>query len=75
MSVDVGDPVNAPAHYNQGDIECIDAIASALGANFKYYCQGNALKYLWRFDYKGKAVEDLKKAKYYIDKIIEGEDK
>ena len=29
------------------------------------------MKYLWRFDYKGKAVEDLSKAKWYLDKLIE----
>ena len=63
--------VNHPPHYNQNGVECIDAISAATGDNFKYYLQGNIMKYLWRFDYKGKAVEDLSKAKWYLDKLIE----
>ena len=65
------DMVNHPPHYNQSGVECIDAISAATGNNFKYYLQGNIMKYLWRFDYKGKAVEDLNKAKWYLDKLIE----
>lgn len=65
------DMVNSPPHYNQDSIECIDAIRAALGdEGFQAYCQGNALKYLWRHKYKGKPIEDLKKAQWYIDKII-----
>ena len=69
------DMVNHPPHYNQSGVECIDAISAATGDNFKYYLQGNIMKYLWRFDYKGKAVEDLNKAKWYLDKLIEHVDK
>ena len=69
------DMVNHPPHYNQSGVECIDAISAATGDNFKYYLQGNIMKYLWRFDYKGKAVEDLNKAKWYLDKLIEHMDK
>ena len=69
------DMVNHPPHYNQSGVECIDAISAATGDNFKYYLQGNIMKYLWRFDYKGKAVEDLNKAKWYLDKLIENVDK
>lgn len=66
------DMVNNPPHYNQSGIECIEAIFAALGPEgFQAYCQGNALKYLWRHKYKGNAVEDLKKAQWYINKIIE----
>jgi len=68
---DNNDMVNHPPHYNQSGVECIDAISAATGDNFKYYLQGNIMKYLWRFDYKGKAVEDLNKAKWYLDKLIE----
>lgn len=46
------DMVNSPSHYNQSGIECISAIQAALGPNFKYYLQGNVMKYMWRFDYK-----------------------
>ena len=70
----MADNVNNPPHYNQSGIECIDAIRAALGdEGFKSYCQGNAIKYLWRHQYKGKPVEDLHKAQWYINKIIEVE--
>lgn len=66
------DMVNSPSHYNQAGIECIEAIYAALGPEgFKAYCQGNAMKYVWRHQYKGKPVEDLRKAQWYINKILE----
>lgn len=65
------DMVNSPPHYNQTGIECIHAISAATGEGFKYYLQGNIMKYLWRFDYKDKPLEDLQKAKWYLDKLIE----
>ena len=65
------DMVNHPPHYNKEGIECIDAISAALGEGMEYYLQGNIMKYLWRFDYKGKAVEDLNKAKWYLDRLIQ----
>jgi len=64
------DMVNSPPHYNQTGIECIHAISAATGNGFKYL-QGNIMKYLWRFDYKDKPLEDLKKAQWYLDKLIE----
>ena len=71
MTNDVLDPVNHPKHYKKGDIECIDAIKSCLGEGFKYYLQGSAMKYLWRYEHKGKQVEDLKKATWFIQQLIE----
>ena len=65
------DMVNSPPHYNQTGIECIHAISAATDEGFKYYLQGNVMKYLWRFDYKDKPLEDLQKAKWYLDKLIE----
>ena len=65
------DMVNSPPHYNQTGIECIHAISAATGNGFKYYLQGNIMKYLWRFDYKDKPLEDLEKARWYLDKLIE----
>ena len=63
------DPTS-PAHYQQGDVECIDALRSALGKEgFESYCQGNILKYCWRFRHKGGA-EDLKKAQIYLDWLL-----
>jgi len=65
------DMVNSPPHYNQSGIECIAAIQAMLGPNFKYYLQGNIMKYLWRFDYKLKPLEDLDKADWYLEKLRE----
>tara|TARA_R100001086_G_scaffold210792_1_gene126710 strand:- start:890 stop:1225 length:336 start_codon:yes stop_codon:yes gene_type:complete len=66
----IQDIVNSPIHYNQAGIECIDAIAAALGDGFEYYLQGNVMKYLWRYRYKN-GIEDLKKAEWYQSKLIE----
>jgi len=65
------DMVNSPPHYNQGDIECIDAIRSALGPEgFAAYCRGNIIKYNWRCDHKA-GVQDVEKAQWYVDKLID----
>ena len=67
----MGDNVNHPDHYTFGDIECIDAIHAALGdVGFVSYCEGNAIKYLWRHRFKG-GRESLEKARWYIDRMIE----
>ena len=66
------DPVNHPSHYNQFGIECLTAIeASMTPVEFRGYLKGNCQKYIWRYVYKGKPVEDLKKASFYLNKLIE----
>jgi hypothetical protein len=62
------DPIN-PSHYKQGGIECIEAMKVALGGGFLGYLRGNAIKYLWRYD-KKNGIEDLKKARWYLDRLI-----
>lgn len=66
------DPVNHPDHYTRGKIECIDALAAATqGLNgMDAVCTANAIKYLWRWKYKN-GVEDLKKARWYLDRLIQ----
>ena len=65
------DFVNSPPHYNYGKIECIEAIEESMTPeSFKGYLKGNTMKYLWRYERKGKSVEDLKKAQWYLDKLI-----
>lgn len=61
------DPVNHPKHYTShpSGVECIQ-ITQHMGFNL-----GNALKYIWRCDLKRDAIEDLEKAKWYIQKEIE----
>lgn len=63
------DMVNSPPHYNASGIECIDAIAAATGEGFEYALQANIIKYVWRYRYKN-GTEDLKKARWYLDKLI-----
>tara|TARA_R110000787_G_scaffold173835_2_gene286427 strand:- start:158 stop:532 length:375 start_codon:yes stop_codon:yes gene_type:complete len=64
------DNVNSPVHYNSGNVECIDAIEAMLSPQeFIGYLRGNSLKYRWRFLYKGKPIEDLKKADWYEQKL------
>lgn len=67
---DNADMVNNPPHYNQQGIECIEAIHAATGDGFQHYLQGNIMKYLWRYRYKN-GKQDLEKAKWYLDKLIE----
>lgn len=69
------DPVNSPSHYTQGGIECIVAIKASMSKEeYVGYLKGNVLKYLWRYKNKGKAKEDLKKAQWYLDKLVEETD-
>lgn len=66
----MSDAVNHPSHYNMGGIEVIDAIeAWGFGEGFN---RGNAIKYIARAGRKdpAKEVEDLKKARFYIDAEI-----
>ena len=64
------DAVNSPDHYNTGNIECIEAIEESMSSvAFKGYLKGNCMKYLWRYDYKGKPVEDLEKAGWYLRRL------
>lgn len=65
------DPVNRPAHYNQGKVECIDAIESALTPEeFRGFLKGQVLKYTWRMGLKGVAYEDADKARWYNDRLL-----
>lgn len=61
------DPVNHPKHYtgHPSGVECI-TITEHMG-----FCLGNAMKYIWRADLKDDAIEDLKKAAWYINREIQ----
>ena len=64
--------VDNPEHYNKGDIECIDAIKAMLSVDeYIGYLRGNSLKYRWRFRYKNKPIEDLRKATWYDKKLLD----
>lgn len=64
------DMVNSPPHYKQGDIECIEAIRAALTPEeFRGYCKGNILKYVWRERHKGQN-QSLEKAVWYLKESL-----
>ena len=69
--------VHSPAHYNQGQTECIDAIEAMLSQEeYIGYLRGNSMKYRWRFRYKN-GFEDLNKADWYerrLGKVMEEHD-
>ena len=64
------DPVSHPSHYCKGGVECLDAIKAALGDKYEGFLAGNVLKYVYRYPDKN-GVEDCKKARFYLEKLIE----
>ena len=64
-------------YYNRGSVEAIDAIESACTglSGFEGFLTGTCLKYLFRWRWKGTAAADLKKARYYLDRLIAEEEK
>ena len=66
------DLVNHPPHYTVGNIECIDYLKDSMNSvAFIGFLEGNAKKYLHRYNFKGQRISDLQKAQYYLAKIIE----
>lgn len=63
------DWVDLGSHYHVGGIEPFDVIEDM--GDLESFCRGNAVKYLMRYKHKGTPVQDLEKAKVYIDKLIE----
>lgn len=65
------DPVNQPQHYASGEVECIDAIRASMSKEaFCGYLKGNVQKYMWRYEKKINPVEDIKKARWYSERLI-----
>ena len=71
MDENVPDMVNHPQHYTQGGIECIDALkAATVGKRgIEAVCVANVIKYLWRYEEKN-GIEDIRKAKWYIERLL-----
>lgn len=67
----LSDPVNHPAHYTAGDVECIEAIKSAVVGmtGMEAYCTGSVMKYMWRWKQKN-GKEDLQKAGWYLERLL-----
>ena len=67
----VTDNVNHPSHYETGNFECIDVMIETQGKEAVMdFCICNAFKYIYRHNNKNR-IEDIKKAKWYLDKYIE----
>ena len=68
----MNDNVQHPAHYTQGEIECIDCIKAATvnKTGIEAFCTGNIIKYLFRYENKN-GLEDVKKAQWYINRLIQ----
>jgi hypothetical protein len=64
------DVINSPSHYTQGGIQPIDYIE----ANNMDFLEGCIIKYITRYKYKN-GLQDLKKAKNYLDRLIDREEK
>lgn len=64
--MNANDPVNHPKHYttHPSKVECITV------TEHMDFCLGNAMKYIWRAGEKGDKIEDLKKARWYLDREI-----
>jgi hypothetical protein len=71
LNADV-DVVNSPPHYKTGGIEAIEGIEASMGPEaYAGYLKGSVTKYLWRYEKKGKPLEDLKKARWFLDRLIQ----
>lgn len=70
-STSTNDNVNHPSHYETGNFECIDVMIETQGKEAVMdFCICNAFKYIYRHNNKN-GIEDIKKAKWYLDKYIE----
>ena len=77
--VSSSDNVNHPSHYASSKIECIDAMEAMVNQGRDYlieldgheqYCWQVIFKYIWRFPFKNNSLEDLKKAQWYLHRLI-----
>lgn len=65
------DLVNHPPHYNQGSVECIDAIQSALSKEgFIGFLRGQIIKYTWRMGLKNASLQEAEKVEWYNNRLI-----
>lgn len=70
-NTDLQEQVNNPPHYNTTGLETIEIIKGAMKPEAFYgFLQGNILKYVCRYMFKGMAYKDLCKAKWYLDRLI-----
>ena len=66
------DEIDKPKHYTQGKVECLDAIDSMLEESSRIdFYRTQIIKYMWRLCDKGSPLKDAKKAKFYLERLIE----
>ena len=79
LMIQKNNAVEHPSHYTSGGIECIDAMKAMLSGYeqakivtkfYWHFLSGQVLKYLWRWPLKERPLQDLKKARWYLDKLI-----
>ena len=71
MASETYESVSSPEHYTNGSIECLDYMQDNMDhMMFMGYLEGACKKYLHRYRYKGTPLEDLKKAHFYLTKLI-----
>jgi hypothetical protein len=76
LNEEVVDVVNSPPHYKSGGIEAIEGIEASMEPEaYAGYLKGNIMKYMWRYEKKGKPIEDLKKAQWYLGRLIAAQEK
>ena len=70
------DMVNSPSHYTSGDMETIDVIKHITRSytGFQAALVSNVTKYIDRANFKGNKLQDLKKAKWYMDRLVKEEE-
>lgn len=65
------DDINHPVHYTQGKVECIEAMeASSTPEQFIGYLKNSVLKYIWRVGLKDDSLKDIKKAQWYLNRLV-----
>jgi|TARA_R100001594_G_scaffold120696_1_gene156377 hypothetical protein len=66
------DSVNSPPHYQNGTMETIEIMENQMSVErFLGYLEGSIIKYISRYEYKKNPLEDLKKAEWFLRKLIE----
>lgn len=76
MKNEANNNVNHPSYYNNNSLETIEVIKGSLSKEeYSGFLKGNILKYISRADFKGKTIEDLEKAKWYLDEFIKSKTK
>lgn len=73
MEEHVSPAVNHPSHYNQGNIETIEMIKEITNGytGFEGNLVGNVIKYLDRAPYKESKMQDIKKAQFYLNRLVD----